>query len=125
MSEDAAPEVLSPRGVITKRSIGKPLALLSVTVTVVGYVIGVLAAPHGHFWVQPRGASTGEFDWSNAMLGATAAGTVLLAAFTAAFAYTTSGDVSATWRLAQRASGMSTLRAGLTRHAQSASLLQL
>jgi hypothetical protein len=35
------------------------------------------------------------------MLGATAAGTVLLAAFTDALAFTTSGDVSARWQLAQ------------------------
>ncbi len=64
-----------------------------------GYVVGVLAAPHGEFLADPRGGHT--FEWSTAAVAATAAGTVLLAAFTAALAYTTSGDVSATWELAR------------------------
>jgi hypothetical protein len=77
------------------------LLVLGAAAGLAAYVCGVLSASHGRFWVNPRGAETEEFDWPNAMLAATAAGTVLLGAFTAALAYTTSGDVSATWRLAQ------------------------
>src|SRR3954447_22306874 len=94
-------EELKPGGTITAWSLLGWLVALSVVAVAVGYATGVISAPHGYFWIEPRGASPGEFDWGNAMLGATAAGTVRLAAFTAALAYTTSGDVSATWRLAQ------------------------
>jgi hypothetical protein len=39
------------------------------------------------------------FDWNAAGVAATAVGTVLLAGFTGALAWTTSGDVRATWEL--------------------------
>jgi hypothetical protein len=41
------------------------------------------------------------FDWNAAGVAGTAVGTVLLAGFTGALAWTTSGDVRATWELAR------------------------
>jgi hypothetical protein len=41
------------------------------------------------------------FDWNAAGVAGTAIGTVFLAGFTGALAWTTSGDVRATWKLAQ------------------------
>ena len=67
------------------------MAALLVPTTIVGSVIGVLAA---------EGGTAHAFDWSTAAVAATAVGTVLLAAFTGALAWTTSGDVTATWELA-------------------------
>jgi hypothetical protein len=102
-NDEAAPTPadLKPRGVLTVPLVVGWLLLLTAAACAAAYAFGVLSASHGHFWVNPRGASSEEFDWPNAMLAATAAGTILLGAFTAALAYTTSGDVSATWRLAQ------------------------
>lgn len=96
-----ASDDLTPRGVLTPRLVGSALVGLTVAACIAAYAFGVLSAPAGYFWVNPRGAAAEEFDWPNAMLAATAAGTILLGAFTAALAYTTSGDVSATWRLAR------------------------
>jgi hypothetical protein len=96
-----APDDVKQRGVLTWWKVILWLVVLGLAACLAAYVFGVLSAPHGHFWVNPRGATAKEFDWPDAMLAATAAGTVLLGAFTAALAYTTSGDVSATWRLAQ------------------------
>jgi hypothetical protein len=42
-----------------------------------------------------------EFDWSLTAVANTAFGTVVLAGFTGALAWTTSGDVRATWELAE------------------------
>jgi|tagenome__1003787_1003787.scaffolds.fasta_scaffold20971959_6 hypothetical protein len=72
--------------------------LLLLVTAAIGYAFGVLAAPDGHFLSNPRGSHA--FEWDVASIAATAVGTVLLAAFTGALAWTTSGDVSATWELA-------------------------
>jgi hypothetical protein len=50
----------------------------------------------GHFGASGKA----WFDWSVASIFGTALGTTALAAFTGALAYTTSGDVRATWELA-------------------------
>jgi hypothetical protein len=50
----------------------------------------------GHFGASGKA----WFDWSLASIFGTALGTTALAAFTGALAYTTSGDVRATWELA-------------------------
>jgi len=65
------------------------LVLLSM---IVATALGFVGAQHG---VNFR-----HFDWSLAAVAGTAIGTVLLAGFTGALAWTTSGDVRATIRLA-------------------------
>jgi len=51
----------------------------------------------GHYAARPE---TGSFDWELASIFGTAIGTTLLAIATGALAYTTTGDVRATWQLA-------------------------
>jgi hypothetical protein len=75
---------------------------ISALVTVVGYVVGVLAAPPGNQWFTDVRAKD-TFAWETAAVAATAAATAVLAGFTAALAFTTSGDVTATWELAAEA----------------------
>ena len=80
----------APFGVLTvKRVIGWAAPVLMV-VAGLSYLVG-LAATRGH----------GPFNWDVASIFGTALGTTALAAFTGALAFTTSGDVRATWRLAE------------------------
>lgn len=77
---------------------------------------GVLTAPRVAFWVTlllglvaavsvPVGYAAAPahetFNWEVASIFGTALGTTTLAGFTGALAFTTSGDVRATWELAQ------------------------
>jgi hypothetical protein len=91
LSQQASDTNVRSRGTLTVRRVGLWLAALFAPTTIVGYAIGVLAAEDG---------TAHAFDWSTAAIAATAVGTVLLAAFTGALAWTTSGDVTATWELA-------------------------
>jgi hypothetical protein len=58
----------------------------------------VVAFLVGHFAARKN---TGSFDWELASVFGTALGTTLLALATGALAFTTSGDVRATWELAR------------------------
>ncbi len=85
-------------GVLTKRkAIGWALLLLIPTLGA-AYAVGVLAEP-GATWFANI-TQRGQFDWTTASVAAAAVAAVLLAAFTAALAWTTSGNVSAIWGLA-------------------------
>ncbi len=55
-------------------------------------LVGFLAEGWGDRW--------GDFNWEVAAIAGTALGTTALAGFTGALAFTTSGDVRATWELA-------------------------
>jgi hypothetical protein len=63
-------------------------------------LISAAAASALGFVGARQGVSIHHFDWSLAAVAGTAVGTVLLAGFTGALAWTTSGDVRATIRLA-------------------------
>jgi hypothetical protein len=77
-------------GILTRESIQKWIGVLLLSSLAIGVIVGALGA-------------TDEFDWSVAALASTAFGTVVLAGFTGALAWTTSGDVRATWELAELA----------------------
>ena len=89
LSADDDVEVVQPFGVLTRRSVARWVGLLVVVVATLSTVVGF--------------AATGweEFDWDVASIFGTALGTTALAGFTGALAFTTSGDVRATWDLAQ------------------------
>lgn len=75
-------------GVLTPRTIAKWIVMLLVVVGGVSVLVGFASAG----WH--------DFDWTVASVFGTALGTTALAGFTGALAYTTSGDVRATWELA-------------------------
>jgi hypothetical protein len=60
--------------------------------------IAAMAYLVGHYEARKN---TGHFDWELASVFGTALGTTLLALATGALAFTTSGDVRATWELAR------------------------
>jgi hypothetical protein len=76
-------------GVLTKTR----LAVWAVTGLLVVAAVAFLA---GYFAARE---DTGYFDWELASIFGTALGTTALALATGALAYTTSGDVRATWQL--------------------------
>lgn len=80
---------MQPFGVLTRRSVALWIGLLLV-------VVAALSALAGF-------AATGweDFEWDVAAIVGTALGTTALAGFTGALAFTTSGDVRATWELAR------------------------
>src|SRR5690242_15269902 len=75
-------------GVLNRDSIQKWIGVLLLSSIVIGGIVGTIGARD-------------EFDWSLAAVASTAFGTVVLAGFTGALAWTTSGDVKATWELAE------------------------
>jgi hypothetical protein len=81
----------SQYGLLTFRRVSVWMAGLLVATVGAGALIGFLAT-------SPREA----FAWETAAVAGTALATAALAGFTGALAYTTSGDVRATWELAQQ-----------------------
>lgn len=79
-------------GVLTPRRLVVWIGALVLTSVAVATLVGFVGARHG--------LGFRHFDWSLAAVAGTAVGTVLLAGFTGALAWTTSGDVRATIRLA-------------------------
>lgn len=79
-------------GVLTPRRLVRWIGALVVVAALVATLLGFVGAAHG--------VSVHHFSWSLAAVAGTAVGTVLLAGFTGALAWTTSGDVRATIRLA-------------------------
>src|SRR5438876_6857993 len=77
-------------GVLTKRTMAVWVLSLLVLALASSVPVGFVAAP---------GNTT--FNWGVASVFGTAVGTTLLAGFTAALSFTTSGDVRATWELAR------------------------
>jgi hypothetical protein len=77
-------------GVLTRKRLIKAIVIGLLGVAVPFVLIG---------WLAER-PYTGRFDWELASIFGTALGTTLLALATGALAYTTSGDVRATWELA-------------------------
>src|SRR3954447_18414197 len=76
-------------GVLTGRMIARWSAALLGSVLLASALVG---------WASE---GWGGFNWDVACVFGTALGTTALAAFTGALAFTTSGDVRATWELAQ------------------------
>jgi hypothetical protein len=88
MKEELEPVAPRP-GTLNAHSVGRALVGLLVVTVGVATLVGYAAKGwHG-------------FAWGTAAVAGTAVATALLAAFTAALAYTTSGDVRATWELAE------------------------
>jgi hypothetical protein len=79
-------------GVLTRRRLALWIGALVLLSTSAATLLGFVGARHG--------ISFRHFDWSLAAVAGTAIGTVVLAGFTGALAWTTSGDVRATIRLA-------------------------
>jgi hypothetical protein len=79
-------------GVLTKATIARWMAVLIAVVAGLSLIVGLIAAA-GHE----------TFNWEVASIFGTALGTTALAGFTGALAFTTSGDVRATWELARLA----------------------
>lgn len=77
-------------GVLTRGKLTGWILLLTAFSAAVAGAVGWIGAPVGH-----------GFDWNLGAVAATATGTTLLAGFTGALAWTTSGDVRATWELAE------------------------
>ncbi len=92
MPNSQPPAVRDDYGVLTAQRLRKWIGALVVVALAVSVLIGYVGAPHG--------VSFHHFAWSLAAVAGTAIGTVLLAGFTGALAWTTSGDVRATIRLA-------------------------
>jgi hypothetical protein len=84
----ACPAVNPTPGTLTKGRAVLWIGLLTLAALVTAAVVGFEAVARG-------------FDWNAAGVAGTAVGTVLLAGFTGALAWTTSGDVRATWELAR------------------------
>jgi hypothetical protein len=84
-SPEATP---SAPGTLKRRTLVVWIGSLLASSVAVSGTIGALGASHG-------------FDWSLAAVAGTAFGTIVLAGFTGALAWTTSGDVRATWELAK------------------------
>jgi hypothetical protein len=76
-------------GRLTKRDVGTWLLVLVGGTTAVGGAVG---------WLASDGQ---RYDWGTAATAATAFGTIALAAFTGALAWTTNADVTATRELAE------------------------
>ena len=91
MSERSIPGTLSPPATV------KWGVLLFAGTVLSGGVLGWVAASG---W---NSSSGNGFNWEVAAVGATAFATAALAAFTGALAWTTSGDVRATWELVRQA----------------------
>lgn len=91
MSERSIPGTLSPPAIV------KWGVLLFAGTVLSGGVLGWVAASG---W---NSSSGNGFNWEVAAVGATAFATAALAAFTGALAWTTSGDVRATWELVRQA----------------------
>jgi len=79
-------------GVLTPRRLVRWIGALVLASAAIATLLGFVGAQ--------RGIGFKHFDWSLAAVVGTAIGTVLLAGFTGALAWTTSGDVRATIRLA-------------------------
>ena len=75
-------------GVLSRETILRWIVALVLSSVVVSAVVGIVGARD-------------EFDWTLAAVTGTAFGTIVLAGFTGALAWTTSGDVRATWELAR------------------------
>jgi hypothetical protein len=75
-------------GVLDRPTLQKWIGALLLASVVVSAIVGFVGADQ-------------TFDWSLAAVAGTAFGTVVLAGCTGAFAWTTSGDVRATWEVAQ------------------------
>jgi hypothetical protein len=86
MSATSAP------GSLTPKTLGWSIGGLLILCAVLAVIVGTVGAAGPTTW-NP----SDHFDWSLAAVAGTALGTVLLAGFTGALAYTTSGDVRATW----------------------------
>jgi hypothetical protein len=82
---------VKPYGVLTVKRVAVALAIGLSLVAGMSYLVGRFAGRVG----------AEGFDWELASIFGTALGTTLLAAVTGALAYTTSGDVRATWELAR------------------------
>ena len=85
-TEPTTPQRPKP-GVISRGTLLRWIGVLLLASLAVSALVGWLAAPSGFRWELAAGAGT-------------AFGTVVLAGFTGALAWTTSGDVRATWELA-------------------------
>lgn len=83
-------------GVLTRRTVALWIGVLLAVVFAVSAIIGFLAVGWDNRW--------DEFNWEVAAIAGTALGTTALAGFTGALAFTTSGDVQATWELARLSS---------------------
>lgn len=80
-------------GILTRKRVIVWSLVLLLVVAGLGILVG---------WQARRAAAAREvIDWELAAIVGTALGTTVLAGFTAALAFTTSGDVRATWRLAE------------------------
>src|SRR5947209_2206160 len=75
-------------GTLTRRSVVIWIGVLLASSAAVSGIIGAVGATHG-------------FDWDLAAVAGTSFGTIVLAGFTGALAWTTSSDVRATWELAK------------------------
>jgi len=73
-------------GVLSRDLLIRWLGILLAASAVVSALVGWVGGSHG-------------FDWTLAAVAGTAFGTIALAGFTGALAWTTSGDVQATWLL--------------------------
>jgi hypothetical protein len=89
---DQALVVPDDYGVLTPKRLRKWIGALTGVSGTVAALVGFVGAPHG--------VSIDHFSWSLAAVSGTAIGTVLVAGFTGALAWATSGDVRATIRLA-------------------------
>ena len=85
-------EPVDDYGVLTPRRLVRWIGALVLTSAAVAALLGFVGVAHG--------ISVHHFSWGLAAVTGTAVGTVLLAGFTGALAWTTSGDVRATIRLA-------------------------
>jgi hypothetical protein len=80
----------APYGVLTRRRVLASAIGLVIVIVILAFLVGRYASrEHGHF------------DWELASLFGTAIGTTGLAVATGALAYATSGDVRASWHLAE------------------------
>ena len=80
---------IAPFGVLTFKRVSAWMGPLLAIVTGLSVLVGYAAEGWDHF------------NWEVASIFGTALGTTALAAFTGALAFATSGDVRATWRLAE------------------------
>jgi hypothetical protein len=88
---DSLPAKQSAYGVLTRRRLVWSGLLSLLALTAIAFAVG-------HFAAREH---TGYFDWELASIFGTALGTTALAIATGALAFTTSGDVRATWELAR------------------------
>lgn len=89
MPGKSKPRAARPPCVLRKRSVAAWIVLLVVVTLGAGYVVGVASAP-GSTWFA-NVTHSGEFEWTNASVTAAAVATALLAGFTSALAWSTTG----------------------------------